>query len=220
MKQFKKINTTTIVNENMKVETRTTTTLHTIRTWEELSKEEQEKEIESQQERIYEIYQDTIYENYKCDLDNLKCELKNIDFEDIYFDSCSQGSWIDKIKGFKVYYSIDIFGETLEVSDVDLHIRKYIENINENDINIYEYYIDSETLEKIEKTKKYKNWIKSIIKEVNDFIDRINELCKELLDKEYCCPYNLENKEDKEFFDWYFENEEFETIEIIENIEV
>lgn len=220
MKQFKKIDTITIVNEDMKVETRTKTTLHKIRSWEELSREEQEEEIESRHESIYETYQDTLYENFKCDLDNLKCELKNIEFEDIYFDSCSQGSWIDIIKGFKVYYSIDIFGETLEVADIDLHIRKYIDNINENDINIYDYYIDSEKMEKIENSKKYKNWIKSIIKEVNDFIDKINDLCKGLLSKEYYCPYNLEDQEDKEFFNWYFEDEEFETIETIDNIEV
>lgn len=220
MKQFKEIETTTIVNEDMKVETRTKTTLHTIRSWDELKEEEQEKEIEKNQEIIYQYYQEEIYDNFLCDLENLKEEYKNINFDTIYFESCSQGGWIDKVKDFRVNYSIDILGETLEVSDIDLHIRRLISNIDENDINIYDYYIDNDKLEKTQNTKKYKKWIESIVKEVNSWINIVNELCDFILSKEYEYPYNMKNEEDKEFLDRFFEEQEFETIETIENIEV
>lgn len=220
MKQFKEIETRTIVNENMKVETRTKTTLHTIRVWNELTTEEKEKEIDARKDSIYEWYQQDLYDIYLDNLENIKEEFKHINFENVFLDSNSQGCWIDKVYKFNVYYSIDIFGETLEVEDIDLHIRKYIDNINESDIYVCDYYIETEKMEKIQKSKKYKNWINSIIKEVNSFIDRVNVACKEIMDKEYYYPYNLENEEDKEFLECYFDNEEFETVEIIENIEV
>ena len=220
MEKFKEIETRTIVNENMKVETRTKTTLHTIRSWEELSTEEKKKEIESSHESIYELYQENLYNNFMFELEDIKNKYKNISFDTVYIDSNSQGWWIDKIAKFKVYYSIDIFGEILEIDDIDFHIRRYIDNINENDIYVYDYYIETDKMEKIKNSKKYKKWIDSIIKEVNSFIDNINSACKEVGNGEYHCPYDLEDQDDKEFLDVFFENEEFETIEVIENIEV
>lgn len=220
MEKYKEINTITIVNENMKVETRTKTTLHTIRSWEELTTEEKKKEIEERHESIYELYQENLYNNFLFELEDIKEQFENISFDTIYMDSNSQGWWIDRVVKFKVYYSINIFGETLEVEDINLHIRKYIDNIDENDIYVYDYYIETDKMEKIKNSKKYKNWIDSIIKEVNSFIDKINSACKEVGNGEYHCPYDLEDTEDREFLEVYFENEEFETIENIENIEV
>lgn len=220
MKQFKEIETRTIVNEDMKVETRIKTTLHTIRNWDELTTEEKEKEIEKRQEIIYQDYQEEIYNNFLDDLENVKEDFKNITFDTIYFESCSQGGWIDKIKDFKVYYNINILGETLEVSDIDLHIRRLIQNIDANDINVYDYYIESDKLEKIQNTKKYKKWLEDIEKEINSWINRINKLCGFILSREYYCPYSLEDPDDKEFLDRFFEEEEFEKVETIENIEV
>ena len=220
MKQFKEIETKTIVNEDMKVETRTNTTLHTIRSWQELTKEEKEKEIERRQESIYQLYQEDLARGYEYELEYIKEKYKNIDFDNVYLDSNSQGAWIDTVKKFKVYYSIDILGETIEIDDIDLHIRRYIDKINENDINVYDYYIEEDKMNRIEKTKKYKHFINKIINEVNNWIDDINSAAKDVLSKEYYCPYNLEDTEDKEWLDMYFENEEFEKVETIENIEV
>lgn len=212
METFKEVNTITTIDENNEVVTKTTTKLHTIRTWSELSREEQEQEIESNSESIYMNYQDDLYNLYDEELERIKDEYKNIDFDYVYLDGNSQGAWIDSVKNFKVYYNIDVFGETLEVDDIDLHIRRYIEEITENNINIYDYYIDSEKLEKIQKSKKYKEWINTIIKEVNSWIDEVNEAAKEVLQKEYCYPYNLDDPEDKEWLDNYFDNEEFEKV--------
>lgn len=215
MKQFKTIETTTYVEENMKVETMTTTTLHTIRTWEELTTEEKEKEIEARQQSIYQLYQEDLYNSFLCDLDYIREKYKNIDFENVYVDSNSQGNWIDSVKGFRYCGdSINVYGEWIEIEDIDLHIRKYIDSY---DININDYYIDSDLLEKIQKTKKYKKWIESIEKDVNNWINDVNEACKYIMSREYYCPYNLENEEDREYLDNYFCEEEFETTEVIEN---
>ena len=217
MKRFKEVETRTIINEDNSVETRTITTLHTIRNWSELTRDEQEKEIEKNSEGIYCDYQDMLYEDFKCDLDLLREKYKNIDFGEVYFDSCSQGSWVDTIKDFRYLDSgVDIYGEHLDIDSVDLHIRRYIEDF---DINIIDYYVDTEKLEKIKETKKYKKWFNNIHNDITNWMQEINELCKYLLSKEYCSPYNLDDAEDKDFLDYYFENEEYETIEVLENVE-
>ena len=82
---------------------------------------------------------------------------------------------------------------------------------------IYEYYIDSDLLDKIQNTKKYKKWIEKIEKEIEAWIEEVNEACKYIMDREYHCPYDLENEEDREYLDNYFCQEEFETTEVIEN---
>lgn len=154
MKTFREIETTTIVNEDMTTETKTRTTLHTIKTWDELEREQQEEEIQKRQEDIYMLYQDYLYENFKCDLEYLKETFKNIDFDTIYIDSNSQGWWVDKIEDFRYYNNgIDIYGEHLEIEDIDFHIRKYIEDF---EINIYDYYIDADKLKKLKTQKNIK----------------------------------------------------------------
>lgn len=182
---------------------------YTIKTWDELTTEEKEKEIEKNNEAIYTCYQEDLYEQFKYDIDYIREKYKNISFDDVYLDGCSQGSWIDKIKNFKVYYNIDILGEQIEVNDIDLHIRKYIEEITENDINLYSYYIDDKKLQKIENTKKYKKFIDEIIKEINNFINDINDACKEIIKNEYCYPYNLNDPDDVEYLNNYFYESEF-----------
>ena len=215
MKKFKEVETRTIINEDMKVETRTKTTLHIIRTWGELTKEEKEQEIKDRHESIYQCYQEDLYFGFQADMEYFKEKYKNIDFENVYMDGNSQGNWIDSIKGFRYCGdAINIYNEWVEIEDIDLHIRKYIENF---DININDYYIDSEKIEKIKNTKKYKKWIKNIEEEITNWIQDINSSCKYIMDREYCYPCDLDNTEDKEYLDMYFENEEFETIEVLEN---
>lgn len=210
MKKYEQ--TTTIITKNLdtnKEETTERKRKYIIKTWNELTDDEKEKEIENNKEAIYSWYQDVLYHQYKDEIDYIKEKYNNISFDDVYMDGCSQGSWIDCIKNFKCYYTIDIYGETIEVYDIDLHVRKYIDNINADNIEIYNYYIDDEKLQKIENTKKYKNWINNIIKDVNNFINDINAACKELIENEYIYPYNIHDESDLYYLNDYFYDNEF-----------
>ena len=222
MKTYRKIVETTIIDENNHEEKHLTETLHKVRTWQELTREEQEKEIENNKEGIYELYQNDLYENYKCELDNLRYDFKNIQFEDIYCDSNSQGWWIDSINKPYFHFETSIYGITLNVYDIDISIRKYIQEINENDIDI-EYlnygnsFITIEEEQRIKNTKKYKDFIKGIVDYVNKWINQVNNICEEMCSKEYYYPYNLDDSEDKDYLDFYFENRDFEEEEIIKS---
>lgn len=210
MEKYEEIKTISTKNLNTnETETKEIKRKYTIKTWSELTPEEKEKEIERNHESIYSCYQDDLYYMFKDELENIKERYKNIDFETVYIDSNSQGAWIDSVKNFKCYYNIDILGETLEIDEIDLHIRKYIEEITENNIFLYEYYIESEKIEKIKNTKKYKKFINEIIKDVNNWIEEINKECKYLIDNEYRYPYNINDPEDLEFLNNFFENEQF-----------
>lgn len=213
MEKYKKIVETTIIKENGTEEKTKKVSLHTIKKWNELSREEQDMEIEKYHESIYCYYQDNMYENYKIGLDNLKYEFKNITFDDVYMDSNSQGWWIDSIKNFK--YNCDnliVYGEEIGIDDVDFHIRKLIETF---DINVYDYYVDSDKLDKIKATKKYQNWINNIRKDIEKWIDCVNTLCCDLGNNEYKYPYDMDDEDDKFYLDMYFEDVEFETYEIV-----
>lgn len=213
MRTYKKIVDTTYINEDGTENKQRKVTLHTIKNWHELTREEQNIEIEKNSESIYSSYQDYMYEDYKIGLDNLKYEFKNIDFEDIYMDSNSQGWWIDKIKNFRYHCdNLVVYGEEIEIYDIDFHIRRTIESF---DIDIYDCYIDDEKLEKIKATKKYQKWISDIKQDIEKWVDRVNELCCDLGNSEYSYPYNMDNEEDKNFLDWYFEDMEFENVEDI-----
>lgn len=214
MKTYRKIVETTIIDEHNHEEKHIIETLHKIRSWEELTLEEKEHEIERHKEGIYEEYQNYLYENFKCDLDNLRYDFKDIEFEDVCLDSNSQGWWIDRVT--KLRYTgkpIEIYGNMIEIEDIDLHIRKYIDK--DFDLYINEYNLTCEDYEKIIATKKYQKWINEIKDYVSQWIDRVNDICKEIGSKEYYYPYNYNDCEDKEFLDYYFENEEFEDIETI-----
>lgn len=217
MRQFKTIKTTTIVNENNSVETKTITELHTIRDWHELSEEEKEKEIESNMEALYEYYQDCIWQDFKYFEEDLKEDFKNIEFDNIYFDSSSQGGWIDSITNFKYHGEpIEIYGETLEVDDIDLSIRGVIKDFN---INVYDYYIDSDKLARIVETKKYLKWIDNIHNDIQAWIDRVNEEAGFLISEEYNTPTDLNNPRERDYIDTFFDWQEFEDIKIIDNEE-
>jgi len=214
MKQFKQIVETTIIDETGKETKNTKKTLHKIRTWDELTDEEKEEKIELNNEMIYRDYQDQLYEDFKYQLDEIRDDFKDITFDDIYFDSSSQGSWIDGIKGFKLNRDIEVYGEHLWVDDVDLHFSKYIRE----DFEIYvdNYYVESDKLERIESSKKYQDWLSDNKEYVNKWIDRVNEISKYMLDREYSYPYNIDDSEDADWLANWFDGEEFETIEDID----
>ena len=195
--------------ETGKTETTKNNYYYIIKTWDELTTEEKEKEIENNSELIYQNYQDELYEDYQYELSEIKDKYKKNNFDDIYLDSNSQGGWIDSIKNFKYYDSINIYGETIDICDIDIHMCKYIKEITANDIDIYDYYIDSKKLEKIQATKKYKNWINNIVKDVNNWIDEVNEAAGYLIKNEYYYPSNLDDTNDRYFLDNYFCDSEF-----------
>lgn len=210
MERYKEITTIKTINkETGKEEIKETERNYTIKTWEELTTEEKEQEIDQHKESIYECYQNDLYEEFLITLDDIKERYNNIDFDTVYIDSNSQGAWIDSVKNFKCYYNIDIFGETIEVVDIDLHIRKYIEEITENNINIYDYYLTLEEEKKIKNTKKYKNFINEIIKDVNNWINEINEACAVLIKNEYNYPSLLNDPEEADYLNNYFYDSEF-----------
>ena len=188
----------------------TKTKIQTIKSWDELTTEEKEAEIERNSEGIYSAYQDELYYEYQADIDYIREKYKNITFKEIYFDYCSQGSWIDSIKDFKYNAEpIEIFGEYIELYDIDIHIRKYIEPIDADAVEIYTYNIPVEKEERIKATKKYQKWVNSIVADVNQWIEEVNAAAKIVIDGECHCPYNLNDSEDASFFDFYFENEEY-----------
>ena len=172
--------------------------------------QEKKKNIKQKKnkEGIYEYYQDCNYEDYKCELENLKEDFKDISFEDIYLDSNSQGWWIDRVKDFKLHFDdIEIYNESLYI-DYDMKIRQ--------DIDYIEIYSSSyrgisvKKWNKIISTKKYQNWINKAQKRVDEWKNRVNDICYNLGHSEYNFP-SLE--EDSYIFDCYFEDTEFEDIE-------
>lgn len=213
MRKIKEIvETTTIEDEKIHKDIRVFE--HTIRSWEELTREEKEKQIYDNSQAIYELYQEDMYIIYKEELEMLKRDFPHIEFEDIYLDSNSQGWWIDRIKGFR--YEIDdliVFNERVGINDVDFKIRKLIEDF---DLDIWTYYIDSKTLSKIENTKKYQNWVKKIKEDIEKWVDRVNTICANLGDAEWNCPYNLDNVDDRNYLDNYFSDMEFTDTKTLE----
>lgn len=196
--------------ETGKTEKEKQVSYYIIKKWDELTDDEKIQEIENNQQSIYQCYQEDLVNIYESDLDYLKGKYKNINFDYIYLDGNSQGNWIDSVKNFKYYdNNINIYGEDIELHDIDLHIHKYIENITADDLDIYTYYLDDEKLEKIQATKKYQNFINKVIKDINNWIDEANEIAKNILSKEYYCPYNLNDPEDVDYLNNYFYDSEF-----------
>lgn len=210
MEKYKEIKTIKTINkETGKEEIKETERNYIIKKWDELTREEKEQEIDNKKEAIYQYFQDDLYYIFKDTLEIIKEKYNNIDFNTVYIDSNSQGAWIDSIKNFKCYYTIDIFGETIEIEDIDLHIRKYIDKIDQANIYINDYYIEEKLHNKIIKTKKYKNFINKIIKDINNWIDEINAACAEIMKNEYCYPYNLDDPDDVDYLNNYFCDDEF-----------
>jgi hypothetical protein len=213
MKKYRQVDITKIYEEDGHEQESIRETLHTIKSWDELTDEEKEEEIDRHKEDIYMRYQDDLYEEYKMELDNLRYEFKNISFDEVYLDSNSQGGWIDSIKGFKINdEGINIYGENLWVDSVDFTIRRYIEDF---DIIVDDYYVDADKMTRIMETKKYKNWLDGIKNDIQKWVDRVNESSKYILTREYCYPYNIHDDEDKEWLDMYFEDMDFESVETL-----
>ena len=190
---------------------------HTIKTWEELTRQEKEIQIAANQDGIYEEYQEQMYTIFKDELGNLKEDFPHIKFEDVYMDSNSQGWWIDRIKDFN--YCIDnitVYNETLWVDFVDFRIRKLIEDF---EIETDGYYISGDKWNKIIATNKYKNWVKKIEEDIQNWVDRVNTICNNLGNAEYHCPYNLDNESDRWFLDEYFSDMEFTDTKTLSGVE-
>lgn len=219
MRKYVETTTKTVVDlDNKKVtELITDEIYYVVKTWDELTREQKEEQIEKHCESIEENYHEMLQFTYEYDLEDLKNEFKEISFDNIYLDSNSQGAWIDYIKDFRVdFHAIEVYGETVELRDVDYMIRRYIENVEEKDLWFNQSYIDCETWEKIIKTKKFKNWVQDILTVVNKWIDRVNEIVKPMFDGEYYYPSNLDNIDDAYFLDNYFSDTEF-TYKLLED---
>ena len=183
-----------------------------VKTWDELTEEEKEKEKERYCEEISRDWDDLCYENFKNELEEIKERYKNIKFDDIYLDGNSQGWWIDSIKNFEYYpKEISIYGEYISLYDIDIKICKTIKNITTDDIIIEDYYIDSEKLEKIKATKKYAKWVNDIVEDVNKWIDEINEVCINYM--------NNYNYVPDDFVEDYFKNNDIEFTYYVNTIE-
>ena len=213
MRKVKKIVETTLIDE-LGNETKTTCkTLLTYKTWEELTDDEKEEKIKKNSEIIYINYQDYMYDCFKSDIDYLREKYKNITFEDIYLDSNSQGWWIDKIRNFKYCADdIEIFGEHIEIMEIDFRIRKLIEDF---EIYLYDYCISDKKMERIRNTKKFQEWENKIKVDIENWIYDINECCSQLGNAEYHIPYDLNDSDDRDFIENYFSDEEFVFIEEI-----
>lgn len=160
------------------------TNYYIIKEWAELSEAEKEKEIKKYGDIIMEDWYNYISDCYESDIEDIKYRYKEkgIEFDNVYIDSNSQGWWIDKIRNLKVYRSIKIFGEDIEIDDVDIHSRKILEL---DDIYIYDYYIEEAKLKRIENTKKYKDFIASVKKDLEDMLEEINRAAKTYFEDEY-----------------------------------
>jgi hypothetical protein len=207
MEKIKKIVETTLIDELGNETKNTYKTLLTYKNWNELTREEKEKEIEKHYESIYTEYQDYVYEGFKAEIECIKELYKNIEFDDIYTDSNSQGWWVDRICGFKYLADdIEIFGETITIYDIDFKIRRLIEDF---EICLYDYYIDDKKMEKIRNTKKFKEWENKIKADIENWVDEINRACVYLGNAEYHTPYNLDDVDDRDFIENYFSDTEF-----------
>lgn len=185
-----------------------------VKTWDELTEEEKEKEKERYYEEIDREWYDVLYNDFEEDLSDIQGRYKNIKFDDIYLDDNSHGWWIDRVKNFN--YQVDdivIYGELISLYDIDLTIHQIINHITEDDVVVEDYYIDDNKLEKIKATKKYEKWVNDIVEDVNKWIDEINEVCIK-----YMSNYNYNYAPD-DFVEDYFKNNDIEFKYYVDTIE-
>lgn len=216
MEKIKEINTITKLNETTKKdETITTIKTYTKKSWDDLSLDEKKEEIEKNQEQIYSSYQDGLFYIFEDELESTREQFKEILFDNVYVDGNSQGSWIDKIQNLRYNFpDLTIFGHYVHVYDIDLTIRKYIENITADDVDIEigDYgceFTNGNYEDKIKTSKKYVAYVNNIVNEVNEWITWINDACKELINKEYYTPSDLEDPDDADYLENYFDGCEF-----------
>lgn len=213
MRKIKEIIETTTI-EDEKIHKNVRVFEHTIRSWEELTREEKEEQIGNHSQAIYEMYQEDMYLFYKDELEILKEDFPHIDFDDIYLDSNSQGWWIDRIKDFRYNTDeIEIYGERLWVDYVDFKIRRTIIDF---EIEVEDFCSSSDKLLKIMETKKYQNWVKKIEEDIQKWVDRVNNICTDMGNAEWNCPYNLDDENDRDYLDNYFSDMEFTDTKALE----
>lgn len=171
-----------------------------VKEWAELSEAEKEKELEKCNEWLSYTWGNIVSENYENDIADIKDRYakKGIHFEDIYLETSYMRYWVDKIKNLSVNRNIKIFGEDIEINDVYVKVG---EDVETDDIEIYEYYIDDAKLERIKATKKYQNFIEEIRKDLQDMLDEIDKAVKTLNYDEYNIP--------QEFIEEYMEDGEY-----------
>ena len=209
-----------------------------VKTWDELSEDEKQKEIEKNSEQLYCDYDNSEWELAEHCLNDLISNLKIIHFKDndilkaIYFDENSQGWWIDRVIEKNIFATCDIF----DMENVELILKWGRLHTFENDFNnnysgCYCYfnqfqtdfesgYYTFEELEKMSNTlATNSNGLKfeefniawnEFKKEYNYFVEQFNLIINEYFNNRYNLP--------QDFIDNFFEDMEFEFFkEVVEN---
>lgn len=209
---------------------RTITKKYIIKTWDELTDEEKEKEIEKNSEQLYCDYDNSEWEATEYCLNDLISNLKIIHFRDndilktISFDDNSQGWWIDRVTEKNIFATCDTF----DFSDIEFEKfygqeLKKIENLknitgcycyfNQFQTDFESGYYTFEELEKmsnitinnkLEYEKFYNAW-NEFKKEYNYFVEQFNLIINEYFDNRYNLP--------QDYIDFFFEDMEFEFFE-------
>lgn len=110
---------------------KTVTKKYIVKTWEELTEAEKQKQIEKDSEQLVYFWSEYLYECFNENLDELKEKLKFFTFDDVFADSNSQGFWIDSIKNLKLYIKDSgKYGGYFVDGDCDITIRKYIDSLD------------------------------------------------------------------------------------------
>jgi hypothetical protein len=209
---------------------RTITKKYIIKTWDELTEEEKEKEIEKNSEQLYCSYDNSEWEATENCLNDLMSNLKIIHFRDndilktISFDDNSQGWWIDRVIEKNIYATCDVF----DFEDIELilkwgRLHTFENDFNNNMCGCYCYfnqfqtdfesgYYTFEELEKLANTKTqngngfmfeefYNAW-NEFKKEYNYFVEQFNLIINEYFNNRYNLP--------QDYIDFFFEDMEFE----------
>lgn len=185
---------------------------YVVKTWDELTEEEKEKQKEKYYDMLVNDWSNVLYNDFEEELADIQDRYKNIKFDDIYINDDSQGWCIDKIKNFKYQVDdINIYDESLSLYDIDFTICKIIKHITKDDVIVEDYYVDSDKLKKIKATKKYQKWVNKIVEDVNKWVDEINEVCINYMNDLYDMP--------DYFIDDYFINNEIEFEYYVETID-
>ena len=160
-----------------------------VKSWDELTQEEKEKQINKYQEIIWEDNERGCYDDFLWRISDLKSRLKYITFDDLYIDENSQGYWIEKVNKFNIYIELD--GNVID--DIDFRIRKYIDDIQTIRIN-NEWWRIEEVAEC--------NIVNELKNEFELFKNEINDAVKEYFNRIWDI--------DEDFINFWFEGMEFE----------
>ena len=160
-----------------------------IKTWDELTEEEKQKQIEKHQDYIWEDNERCCYDDYLYRIDELKSKLKYITFKDVYIDENSQGYWIEKVHDFSICIEID--GNIID--DIEFRIRKFIGNIQT--IRLNDEWLSLEEVAECDIINELKQEFELFKTEVNTIVkDYFNNI------------YDI----DDDFINFYFEDMKFE----------